>query len=272
MTPVPDKLPDELARIRDAIEAPLQALDLDRLGEHNRSYSRTYAGRRFESFVLSEWPYYAHVLQWYRAHVPKESRVLEIGTFIPIIPLLLAWEGYHVTTVEKLSYYGDALDPMVQVLQRHGVVFHDADILDDGFAPGAFDVVNLLAVVEHLLGSPKALLLRIHRMLRKDGALVFAVPNQARLIRRLGLFLGGISVQTEFADYFESKYPFTGHHREYTKSEVIHSLSKTGFSIEELGSVRYPPRGSLVKRLITMVGNLLPATFHQMLFAVGRRD
>lgn len=261
----------ELARLRSVLEEPLRALDLVRLGEHNRSYSRSYADERFESFIQAEWPYYSRVLDWYRRNIPKGAAVLEIGTFIPVIPLLLTWEGYRVKTVEKLALYGDALNPMVGLLRAQGVDFCDADIMDPAFQPGQFDTVNLLAVVEHLLGSPKQLLLRIHGMLRPDGVIVFAVPNQARLVRRLGLFFGGISVQPDYADYFESTYPFSGHHREYTAAEVVHALKQTGFQISAFGSVRYPPSGGVAKRAITTVGNLLPASFHQTIFAVGRK-
>lgn len=263
-------LAQELAAIRALLQGPLAGLDMERLGAHNRSYARGYAAQRFERFVQDEWPYYARVLSWYRDHVPRGTRVLEIGTFIPVMALLLKRDGYAVSTVEKLSLYGDALHPMIEVLRQQGVDFIDADIMDPGFDPGRFGAVNLLAVVEHLLGSPKELLLRIRTMLEPGGAFVFAVPNQARFVRRLGLMFGGISVHPPFEDYFESSYPFSGHHREYTASEVRFALTRAGFRIEHLGSVRYPPTGSLGRRAITAVGNLLPMTFHQMLFAVGR--
>lgn len=241
------------------------------LGRHNRAYSRIYADHRFERFVEAEWPYYARVLEWYRQHVPAGSSVLEIGTFVPVIPLLLAWDGYRVTTVEKLSLYGDALNPMVELLKQHEVTFLNADIMEETFDPGLFDAVNLLAVVEHLLGSPKNLLARIHGMLRPGGVLVFTVPNQARLVRRLGLLFGGISVHGDYGDYFESEYPYEGHHREYTRSEVVHALTHSGFQIEQLGSVKYPPAGWSVRALVAVVANLLPSTFHQVLFAIGRK-
>jgi 2-polyprenyl-3-methyl-5-hydroxy-6-metoxy-1,4-benzoquinol methylase len=261
----------EFNKLRSVLEGPLGALDLERLGRHNRAYSRCYADQRFERYVEAEWPYYAKVLEWYRQHVPSGSSVLEIGTFIPVIPLLLAWEGYRVTTVEKLSLYGDALNPVLELLKQHEVTFLNSDIMEETFDQGLFDTVNLLAVVEHLLGSPKNLLARIHGMLRPEGRLVFIVPNQARLIRRLGLLFGGASVHGDYGDYFESEYPYEGHHREYTKSEVVYALTHSGFQLELLGSVKYPPKGGNVRGLVTVVANLLPSAFHQTLFAIGRK-
>jgi hypothetical protein len=53
-------------------------------------------------------------------------------------------------------------------------------------------------------------------------------------------------------------------------SEVQYALTHAGYRIETLDSVRYPPTGALVQRAITTVANLLPATFHQLLFAIAR--
>lgn len=261
----------EFERVRSVLEGPLGRLNLDRLGAYNRSYARAYSNHRFESFVQAEWPYYSKVLEWYRANILPGSSVLEIGAFIPVIPLLLSWEGYRVTTVERLDLYGDALDPMLNILRQNEVTFLDADIMDTGFDLGIFDTINLLAVVEHLLGSPKNLLLRIYTMLRPGGALVFVVPNQARFARRLGLFFFGMSVHGDYEDYFESEYPYGGHHREYTMPEVVFALTHTGFRIEQLSSVRYPPSGDNIRRIVCGLANLLPSTFHQAFFAIGRK-
>lgn len=259
-----------LPRLRSVLEPALCEVKLDRLAAHNRAYAMLYQRDRFEHFVVLEWPYYRWVLDWYSKNVPAGASVLEIGMFVPVVPLLLAWAGYRVSAVEKLSLVGNAIGPLIRVAEENGVRFLDDDVMSRDFRPGRFDVVNLLCVVEHLPGSPKRLLLRIREMLVADGRLVFVVPNQARLVRRLGLFLGGLSVQPRFDLYFESEYPFSGHHREYTRDEVQFALRAAGYAMDELGSVRYPPRGSLPARVVTMIGNLLPATFHQCIRAVAR--
>jgi len=263
---------DVLFRLREELEEPLSLLNIETLSRHNRSYlSRRYADSRFDAFVVREWPYYRRVLDFYVSRVPRGSSVLEVGMFIPVVPLLLSWSGYRVTTVEKVSLYGDALLPMISIIKKNNITFLDVDIMDDAFSPDQFDAVNLLAVIEHLLGSPRCLLQHIHSMVKDDGFFVLTVPNQARLIRRLGLFFGGVSVHPPYDEYFCSDYPFSGHHREYTFSEVQYALSQSGFYIEELGSVRYPPNGSLIKRVVTFIGNLLPRTFHQVIFTIARK-
>lgn len=142
--------------------------------------------------------------------------------------------------------------------------------MDQNFSPGRYDVVNLLCVVEHLLGSPKCLMKRIKSMLEPEGVLLFCVPNQARLLRRMAFFFGGISVHPDYGDYFHSEYPFSGHNREYTYKEVIYALNEAGFRINELGSIKYPPNGSPVKRIVGSIANLLPSSFHQLIFVSAK--
>lgn len=263
---------NDLSRLRSILEEPLMNLDLAELARHNRGYLSDYSSHRFETFVEAEWPSHSRVLKWYLKNIPKGSRVMEIGTFVPVIPILLTWHGYWVTTVEKLSLYGKALDPMIDLLTRMGVTFQDIDIIGSDFDSTRFDVVNLIAILEHLLGSPKQLLMRIQEILVPGGALVLTVPNQARLIRRLGLLLGGTSVQPKYQDYFNSAYPFSGHHREYTRAEVVYALTQSGFRVGEIDSIKYPPKGSFAYQGITLLGNLLPKTFHQAIFAVGYKN
>lgn len=260
---------NEVQRLRETLEDGLYRLDLERLGKYNRAYTKFYSAKRFESFILTEWPYYKVVVDYYKRYIPAHSSVLEIGTFIPVLPLLLSWEGYKVTTIENLFFYGNALDPMLQILKENNIEFIDADILEFDFKE-KFSSINLLAVVEHLLGSPKNLLVKLRYQLEKGGNLLFAVPNQARLVRRIGLMFAGISVQPDFRCYFHSAYPFEGHHREYTMSEMAYALEESGYQIIYKTGIKYPPSGGFFKKSVTALGNLLPPTFHQMLFAVAQ--
>lgn len=258
-----------LARLRDALDGPLSHIDFEELARYNHGYLR-YQADPFGSFVLSEWPYYRAVLRWYRSHVPVGAHVLDVGTLIPTVPLLLAWQGYRVTTVERLELYGRGLDPLVDVAQREGVNFLDLDLTTTDLPVRDFDVANLLAVIEHLPGSPRNLLQRVYNALRDGGRIVVVVPNHARLMHRLQL-LRGRSVHQAYSTYFDSAYPFTGHHREYTSAELVYALEHSGYTVERIAGVPYPPQGSLGARCLARVAALLPDTFHTALLAVGRR-
>lgn len=50
--------------------------------------------------------------------------------FIPVIPLLLTWHGYKVTTVEDLRFYGSSLDPFIALVEENGVVFKNHSIIE----------------------------------------------------------------------------------------------------------------------------------------------
>jgi SAM-dependent methyltransferase len=58
------------------------------------------------------------------------------------------------------------------------------DLLGAGFADESFDVITLWQVLEHL-PHPSETLMRIHRLLRRRGLLVVAVPNFASLQSRV---------------------------------------------------------------------------------------
>lgn len=114
---------DFLARLKDVLLEPLAKLDLNKLSRHNRSYLTKYYDNRFENFVIAEWPYYKRVSDWYKVNVPPDKTVLELGMFVPVVPLILTWQGYRVTTVEKLDLYGGVLAPMIDLVTRHNINF-----------------------------------------------------------------------------------------------------------------------------------------------------
>lgn len=266
-----DRYSDDLSKLHDTLSSVLDGLDLDNLGKFNAAYKKHYANSRFDKFVIAEWPYYTKVINWYEKNIPVGATVLEVGMFIPIIPLLLSWRGYNVTTVENLAFYGSALDPMVEVAQKNNITFRNEFILESKLSE-QFEVINLLAVVEHLTGSPRELMFKLRSMLSDSGSFVFVVPNQARLARRLGLMFAGISVQPTYADYFESAYPFEGHHREYVMSEVKYLFNESGYTIDNLEGVSYPPTDLSLISMIRLINKLLPKTMQQAFFATARKN
>ena len=265
------KFPDHFNKLKNILEQELKNMDMSRLGKYNFSYTKN-KDDPFAYMVESEWAYYEKVLSWYLDNVPKSSTVLEIGMFVPVIPLLLSWEGYKVTAIENLNFYGKALDPMVKIAKDNDIEFLNIDIIEDDLDDKKYDCINLRAVIEHIVGRPKALLAKIRLMLNESGSFVFVVPNQARLVRRLGLMFGGISVLPEYEDYYKSDYPYEGHHREYVLSEVKYMFAKSNFIITRLDSVKYKPHGSLLKKIITIIGNFLPKQFHQAFFVIAKKN
>jgi len=170
----------------------------------------------------------------------SQGTVCDLGCFIPYLPLALATIGFDVKIVDKYALYGSRFrDEIFRLAESKSIQVFDLDIVNDGFETlGQNDVVLLMAVVEHLNGSPRYLLEKIHAIIGSDGFFVFEVPNIAELVKRFRAFLG-FSPLADYHDYFHSAYPFTGHNREMTVPEVFYMLEHAGFSVEHCDCYDY---------------------------------
>lgn len=117
--------------------------------------------------------------------VPPGSRVLDLGAADGSVARVLAARGCDVTAVER--------DPDgVRALAAAGLravqadLDHDADL---GLPSGAYDVVLLLDVLEHLV-DPAAVLARATRWLAPGGRVMLSVPHVAHAAVRLSLLQG----------------------------------------------------------------------------------
>ena len=108
----------------------------------------------------------------------------------------------------------------------------DIDILEGlPFEKECFDVVTLLAVIEHFASSPGKLLKEIHRVLKPNGKFILDTPNAASAIKRLVFLIRGVPPYPSIEDFFFSESPFTGHNREYTLHDLQKVLSLSGFEM-----------------------------------------
>ena len=113
------------------------------------------------------------------------GRLLDVGcatgTFMYEMKRLGGWEAYGIEPNERAATYAR---------QRFGFDVHVGTLEDADLPSGSFDVVTLWNVLEHL-HTPRADLVRVHRLLKEGGLLVFSIPNleglDARLFGRLWL-------------------------------------------------------------------------------------
>jgi 2-polyprenyl-3-methyl-5-hydroxy-6-metoxy-1,4-benzoquinol methylase len=267
-TPTTADKREALRAADQAIRPLLAAINLDDLGTHNAGYW-DYGGT---DAWFAERERFVRALDLIVATTPSGS-VIDLGCFVPYLPVALARLGYETRIVERFELYGSTFrSELEKVGSNEGIEVIDADLSSDDLVHlGEHDVVLLTAVVEHLNGSPRALMRRIHALTRPTGSLIFEVPNIATLAQRLR-FLLGRSPLPDYKVYLESDYPFTGHNREMTVEEVRLLLDDSGFVIERLACYNYIPARTLSKkrRLLRAATAALPGNFGESIIVLGR--
>ena len=262
---------NNLEFLRGILEGPLKSINYDEVSRFNKGYLR-YKDNPFRSFIEDEWEFYSTTLDFYKKNAKKGASILDIGSFIPVMPLLLSKEGFNVTTIEKLSFYENALSPLLDIYESHNIKFYDQDIFTKGPVNNfSYDIVNLMNVIEHLNGSPKELFKIFYKLIKDDGFGVITVPNQARFTNRIKLLFGN-SVQPQFKEFYHSDYPYLGHNREYTFNELIYALEQSSLSVEKILPIRYSSKANIYRAMLTQFSKVLPRTFQFGIFAVVKKQ
>ena len=167
------------------------------------------------------------------------SRVLELGCYMQITPLLARLCGYHEV---RGAYYGPAgrIDHKV-------VPFPDGDFSCDidhfdverdpfPYPDGHFDLVIAAEIIEHMTYDPMHLLLESRRVLCENGFLLITTPN-AGSITAVAKTLEGRDSPQIFSRYERpapDRPPEIGHVREYTAHELGEAVKAAGFEIRQL--------------------------------------
>lgn len=260
--------PESLLRDADRkIRALIGSVDRADLALHNDGYAPT--GDLFEQVVAPERARYLHALSMLAGRNP--GRAVDLGCFFPYMPLLLTALGWQVTAVDRYSLYGPSLhEALIETARVEGFELLDLDMTTALDQVGHSDLVMLMAVVEHLNGSPLKLMGDIRSLLAdRSGSLLFEVPNMATLWRRVQL-LRGESPLPDYRTYLRSSYPFAGHNREMTIDEVRILMEESGFAIDRLESFDYsPPDQGLKPAVLRLVRRAIPSC-RETIMAVAR--
>lgn len=153
--------------------------------------------------------------------------VCDVGGFWGVWPATAVKLGFDVAMTETLKYYGDSFAPLFEQIAKSGVEIFDLDpFANDASLPRRFDLVTVMAVLEHYPHSLCTLIENLKRMTRSDGRIFFDVPNIAYWPKRMAM-LRGKSPLAEIADIYESEEPFIGHHHEFTIRE-LRDLARLG--------------------------------------------
>jgi 2-polyprenyl-3-methyl-5-hydroxy-6-metoxy-1,4-benzoquinol methylase len=109
---------------------------------------------------------------------PQGGKLLDVGCSIGQFLTLARDDGWDVQGVELNA------DAAAIARRDYGLTVHGEKIEEAAFAEGEFDVVTLWGVFEHLT-DPNEMLQSVRRVLKKDGLILFFVPNGHSLIIRM---------------------------------------------------------------------------------------
>ncbi|MFI5213849.1 MAG: class I SAM-dependent methyltransferase [Gemmatimonadales bacterium] len=192
-----------------------------------------------------------------RAATADRPSLLEVGCATGHIAYLMRRCGFDVTAVDA---YDD--ERRTDLFRAEGIAYRHTNLNDPlplaEFPAGAFDVVVLGEVFEHILNQPLGLIESIHRILAPGGTLLLTTPNPSTLANAWRLLLDryvlwGTDDFVREAKFADGKIIDRGevHYREYPAWLVRNLLMSAGFDVEP---VQYVPTGiapahSAVKRV-----------------------
>jgi 2-polyprenyl-3-methyl-5-hydroxy-6-metoxy-1,4-benzoquinol methylase len=174
--------------------------------------------------------------RFYRAYTAFSAnglnqRICDVGGFWGVFPITLKMIGFEVVMTESLQYYGSTFDDLFGVVEKSGVSFIDYDPFEpDSCLAEEFDVVTVMAVLEHYPHSLRPFMENVIRLMKADGRLYLEVPNIAYWPKRVGLMRGN-TPQAQLADIYRSAVPFIGHHHEFTIAELRELARLSGLRI-----------------------------------------
>lgn len=153
--------------------------------------------------------------------------------------------------------HGIEIDPSAAAKAREicaSVVEGDFDSLQSlPFAPGTFDHILVLDVLEHMRRPDRALAV-LGPLLKPDGTLICSIPNVARFEVRIGLLFGRF-------DYGDGGALSKGHLRFFTRRTARQLIEEAGLCVE---TIEPTGLGSMIRICQTL-------TAYQFMFVCRRK-
>ncbi len=141
-------------------------------------------------------------------NIPKTAKILDMG----------CGEGHLVEKYRESGYDIIGLD-----LNYSSEYVKKGDIRNTPFSDGDFDVILCLDVLEHLNFMDQVPAVKeMHRILKKDGIALLALPNLAHFISRISFILTGNLIRTSKIERHPGDRPI---------KEFIGIIEKNDFAI-----------------------------------------
>lgn len=198
--------------------------------------------------------------------LPEGARLLDVGggQFAILASKLF---GYEATI-------GDIGDEFRAPADAANVSFTVCNLLDDNPASfeGAFDVIVLAEVIEHLPVPPYLVLRKVRRWLKPDGVLLVTTPNLFRL-RNLVRMIRGRDL---FDTFMMPRDGISlGHQTEYSAEHLGWHIREAGLTLErmehdQLGQTGFSWKARAARKLLAPL--TLRKRWREELVAIGRNS
>lgn len=130
--------------------------------------------------------------------------------------------------------------------------------------PKKLDIIIFTEVLEHLFSDDHNIMKNIYKITKKDGYLIFSVPNISALVKLATLIIGHNPYMTK-KQQIEGVFGGYGHIREYSLGEAIGLCASAGFSVKiQIGMNDY---GSIFDK----VAKFLPKRYAETILIVAQK-
>jgi len=207
--------------------------------------------------------------------LPKDAKVLEIGSLFGVVSIALTQLSFDVTGTDISEFHASI--KLQELYKKNNITFDKVNLHDYSlpYADESFNMVIICEVLEHLNFNPLPVLQEINRVLKKGGYVYIAMPNQACIDNRLKM-LTGRSVHDPIQYFFDQldgnkNIIVSRHWKEYTMAESVEMVDRMGFEItKNYFFSENSPRKKTVFTVFRRLAYLLPS-LRSSLVVIGKK-
>jgi len=152
----------------------------------------------------------------------KKLSILDIGGGLGLFSIGLKILNVHKSViVDDFSELFNSNKEVKNIFKKFNVNFLKINLLSSDIIKlkDKYDIVTCFHTIEHFHHSPKKLLIRISKIIKKDGLFILCTPNSNNIKKRIECFFG-VYNWSNMHDYFYSD-EFRGHVREPNIADLI---------------------------------------------------
>ena len=206
----------------------LYLVDTSKLSKNQGDFDKSYFTKYLRQTIIRIF----HLIKMFEERGIKNAKILDIGTLLGSFAIPLQKLGHEVVAVDRFSSYDGSLDPLMKTMKEEGIKIVNVNEANESkmlSELGVFDVVISMAVIEHIPHTPRFFLENLKKRVRPNGWFVIDTPNITRFWNRQ-LINNDKPVMQDIKFQYFCDIPFEGHHREFTKEELLWMFKECGYS------------------------------------------